>query len=129
MSPDREAAAGLPLGTKAVIAAFTASGVTHLARPEVFYSLMPRRLGSPRPWVLASGGAELACAAGLATRQPWAPYATAATLSVIWVGNWTMALRWQRSDKVSAARKAVAWARLPVQVPLIVWAWRSPTRT
>lgn len=117
----------LPHGSRIVIGAFAASGVVHLVKPEVFAPLIPRQLGDPRPWVYGSGVVELVCAAGLATRQPWAPLATAATLGAIWVGNVEMALRFQRSERVSTAAKAAAWARLPLQIPLIAWAWRSPT--
>lgn len=117
----------LPAGTWVVAGALGVSGVVHLVRPQVFQPLIPKRLGNTRAWVYGSGAAELGCAVGLVTRQPWAPAATAATLGGIWIGNWTMAVRWQRSTRVLPARKAVAWARLPLQVPLIVWAWRSPT--
>lgn len=117
----------LPVGSKIVVVAFGASGVVHFVRPQVFEPLIPSWLPNRRAWVLGSGAVELACAAGLATRRPWAPAATAAALTAVWVGNWTMALRWQRSTRVPPARKAVAWGRLPVQIPLIWWAWRSPT--
>lgn len=123
-----ESARTLPVGTKIIVAAFTVSGVTHLVRPKVFRSLIPRRLGDPRPWVMASGVVELACAGGLALRQSWAPRTTAATLTVIWVGNVSMAINLQRSAKASTTAKAIGWARLPLQVPLIYWAWRSPSR-
>jgi uncharacterized membrane protein len=118
-------AVGLPLGTRIVVSAFTASGVVHLVRPEVFDPLIPRQLGSPRPWVLGSGIAELVCAAGLATRQPWAPSVTTATLAVVWIGNMQMALDVQRSGR-PAWQKAAAWVRLPLQVPLMRAAWASP---
>lgn len=117
----------LPRGTLVVAGTLGSSGVVHLVRPQVFEPLIPEWLPSPRAWVLGSGAVELGCAAGLVTRQRWAPAATAATLAVIWVGNWTMAVRWQRHPRVTPARKAAAWARLPLQVPLIVWALRSPT--
>lgn len=132
MSPNDDATgrdAVLPVGTKVVAGTFLASGVTHLVRPEVFEALIPRSLGNERAWVLVSGVAELACAAGLLTRSRWAPPATVATLSVIWVGNWTMAVRWQRSDRRSRAQKVMGWARLPLQAPLVYWAWNSPVRT
>lgn len=116
----------LPAGSHIVVAAFTTSGVVHLVRPQVFVPLIPRALGPATPWVIASGVAELGCAAGLATRRPWAPAATTATLAAIWVGNWSMALKWQRSERRSTAQKVVGWARLPLQVPLMVWAWKSP---
>jgi uncharacterized membrane protein len=53
--------------------------------------------------------------------------ASSALLVAVWPGNVTMAVAWQGSDKISAQMKAVAWARLPLQLPLIRWAWRSPT--
>jgi len=115
----------LPIGTRIVVGAFTVSGLVHLVRPEVFEPLIPRQLGDPRPWVLGSGVAELACAAGLAARQPWAPPATTATLAVVWIGNLQMALDLQRSSR-PAWQKAAAWARLPLQVPLMRAAWSSP---
>lgn len=114
----------LPVGTRVVVASFATSGVVHMVAPQIFEPLIPPILGSPRGWVYASGAAELACAAGLITRQRWAPAATVGVLGGIWVGNWHMALRWQRSRR-PAWQKAVAWARLPAQLPLMWWAWTS----
>ncbi len=115
-----------PVGTKVVIGAFTLSGVVHLVRPQVFEPLIPERLGQPRPWVVGSGVLELVCAAGLATRQRWAPALTTATLAGIWVGNLQMALDVQRSRR-PAWQKAAVWARMPLQVPMMKAAWTSPT--
>jgi uncharacterized membrane protein len=117
----------LPVGTRIVIGAFTVSGIVHLVRPAVFVPLIPAELGEPAPWVLGSGVAELACAAGLATRARWAPAATTATLAIVLVGNLQMAIDLQRSRR-PAWQKAAAWARLPVQVPLMWAAWQSPRR-
>ena len=115
----------LPVGTRIVIGAFTVSGVVHLVRAAVFAPLIPKQLGDPAPWVLGSGVAELACAAGLAARAPWAPAVTTANLAVIWIGNLQMALDLQRSRRPTW-QKAAAWARLPIQVPLMKAAWESP---
>lgn len=117
----------LPWGTRIVAGAFTLSGVVHLVRPSVFEPLIPEVLGNPTPWVIGSGVAELACAAGLLTRRRWAPAAATATLAVIWVGNWQMAIDVTAADESTAATAAV-WLRLPLQIPLMVWAWRSPVR-
>jgi uncharacterized membrane protein len=117
----------MDLGVKAVIGAFTLSGVVHMVRPQVFEPLIPRQLGNPRPWVYGSGVAELACAAGLATEQKWAPVATTATLAVILVGNVQMAVDIQRSRR-PGWQKAAAWARVPMQVPMMRAAWNAPTR-
>jgi len=110
------------------VAAFTISGATHLVRPAVFEPLIPAALGDPTPWVVGSGVAELACAAGLVGRARWAPAATAATLAIIWVGNLQHAVRIQSSPRTGRPAKAVAWLRLPLQVPMIRWALDSPIR-
>lgn len=104
--------------------AFLVSGVAHLVRPEVFEPLIPPELGHARGWVLVSGVAELGCAAGIITRQRWAPAAATVTLLVIWVGNAEMARRFQASSRPTW-QKALAWGRLPLQLPLIHWAANS----
>lgn len=110
----------LPLTAKAVTGAFAVSGVIHLVRPEVFEPLIPEQLpGTPRQWVLWSGVAELACAAGMVrprTRKA-AAYASVALLAGVFPGNAKMALDAQRSD--NAVLKAATVARLPLQWPMI----------
>ncbi|HVX54963.1 DoxX family protein [Nocardioides sp.] len=109
----------LPLSARIVAAAFTVSGTAHLAKPEVFESLMPRWLPRHREVIVGSGVLELACAAGLAvpaTRR-WAGYASAALLVAIFPGNVTMALDARGTGK--PAWQAATFARLPLQVPLI----------
>ncbi len=123
---DEQPFAALPTGTRIVVGAFAVSGVVHFVRPQVFEPLVPQALGQPRGWIYASGAVELVCAAGLVGRQRWAPLASAGTLAVIWIGNVHMARRWQRSSRRPAWAKALVWARVPLQVPLIVWALRSP---
>jgi len=116
---------GLPIDAKIVLGAFTVSGIVHLVRPQVFEPLIPRQLPARRELVLASGVAELACAAGLAyprTRR-WAGYASAALLVGIFPGNLKMALDSRRSDSV--AYQAATIARLPLQAPLIRGALRA----
>lgn len=125
--PANVAGVHLPLGTRVVAGALGTSAVAHVVRPQVFAPLVPPWLGRPEPWVLGSGVIEAACAAGLVTGRRWAPAATTATLAVIWVGNLQMALDLQRGDR-PAWQKAAGWARMPLQVPLMRAAWRSPTR-
>jgi uncharacterized membrane protein len=118
----------LPFGTKGLIGAFGLSGAVHLVKPDVFYPLIPPALGSPRAWTYASGVVELACAAGLATRAPWAPKATAAALVGVWAGNWWMAIAATRSKRRRPTLIAVSWARIPLQIPMIRAALNSPVR-
>ncbi|MAT60944.1 MAG: hypothetical protein CMH41_04805 [Micrococcales bacterium] len=120
--------APLPVGTRILVASFGSSGLLHLVRPVVFRDLVPKWLGNPTPWIVGSGLAELICSVGLLTRRKWAPTATAVTLAIIWVGNGEMALRLHRDPRASKTWRTAAWVRLPLQLPLIYWAWTSPTR-
>ncbi|MEU3554950.1 hypothetical protein [Streptomyces fragilis] len=108
-----------PLALAALLAT---AGAAHFARPRVFDGIVPRGLpGSARAWTYASGAAELALAAGLAaprTRRT-AALATAAFLVGVFPANVKMARDWSRRP---APMKAVAYGRLPLQVPLVLWA-------
>jgi len=109
----------LSRGTKLLVGIFAASGVVHLAKPEVYEPLMPAWVPAHREVILASGVAELLCAAGLAlpaTRR-FSGWASAALLVGVWPGNLKMALDSNRTS--STAFKAVAWGRMPLQVPMI----------
>lgn len=116
----------LPGGTKFLIGAFTLSGVVHLVKPDVFVSMIPPALGVANAWVIGSGVVELFCAFALFRRFWWARHLTVVTLAAIWVGNWWMAYDLLNSDNRIAL--AVAIIRLPLQIPMMIWAWRSPSR-
>ena len=110
---------------KIVIGAFLASGTVHLVRPEVFEPLMPGWVPAHREVILGSGVAELACAVGLLappTRR-LAGLASAALLVAVFPGNVKMALDAQRGRNTGL--KAAAWARLPLQLPMIRGALRA----
>jgi len=103
-----------------------AAGALHLARPAVFEGIVPRGLGSPRAWVYGSGVAELACAAAVAvpgTRR-LGGLASAALLVAVFPGNVKMALDSHPGARSWARDPRIAWGRLPLQVPLVAWAWR-----
>ncbi|MFJ2933002.1 DoxX family protein [Streptomyces sp. NPDC087219] len=98
------------------------AGVAHFASPKQFDATVPESLpGSPRTWTKASGVAELALAAGLvipATRKASAR-ATALFFAGVFPANVKMAYDWR--DRSPKAR-AIAYGRLPLQIPLILWA-------
>jgi uncharacterized membrane protein len=101
------------------------SGVLHLRRPQVFEALIPAPLGDARLWVRAAGVAELACAAALAvprTRR-LGGLASAALFVGVFPGNVKMALDSHPGARSWARKPAVAWGRLPLQVPLVAAAW------
>lgn len=113
-------------GWRPLAALLGVAGVLHLVRPEPFASIVPRRLGDATPWVYGSGAAELACAAALAapaTRRTGA-LATAALFVAVYPANVQMAVSALRSSRATTAYRAVALARLPLQVPLVLWALR-----
>lgn len=101
------------------------AGVAHFAAPKVFDSMVPRSLpGRARAWTRASGAVELALAAGLAvprTRRP-AARATAAFFVGVFPANIKMAYD-SRDGSVPA--RAAALTRLPLQIPLVLWARKA----
>jgi uncharacterized membrane protein len=99
-----------------------AAGAAHFAVPRQFDAIVPRSLpGSPRAWTYASGAAELALAAGIAlprTRRV-AALAAAGFFVGVFPANVKMAVDW--SDR-PAPQRAAALGRLPLQLPLVLWA-------
>jgi len=106
-----------PGGAAVLGALLGGSGVLHLLRPRTYEWLVPPELGSARTWVTATGVAELGVAALLA-----APGTRRA-------GGWAAAglLTWFMPAHLHTFRvipkepvpMAVAFARLPLQVPLV----------
>jgi uncharacterized membrane protein len=115
----------LPKDVALLAGIFTISGITHLVKPEVFEPLMPSWVPRHHDVIVWSGVAELACAAGLvapATRRP-AGLASAAVLLGVFPGNLKMAADASRSR--STRFKAVAYGRLPLQLPMVRTALRA----
>nr|WP_203659125.1 hypothetical protein [Streptomyces sp. SID14446] len=98
------------------------AGVAHFAVPRQFDATVPRVLpGAARTWTRVSGVVEFALAAGVAlprTRRV-AALATAAFFVGVFPANVQMAVDWRNRP---APLKAAALARLPLQVPLVMWA-------
>jgi uncharacterized membrane protein len=98
------------------------SAVLHFARPRPFDSIVPRALpGSPRAWTYLSGAVELGLAVAVAaprTRRTGA-LLTAGFFAAVLPANIKMARDWE--NRPTPLRTA-AWARVPLQAPLIGWA-------
>ncbi len=108
----------------ALSALLGAGGIGHFVVPEAYTRIIPPFLGSPGPWVYGSGVVELACAVAVAvpgTRRHGA-LATAALFVAVFPANLYMAYDW--SDRQWWPDRVVAYARLPLQVPLVLWAYR-----
>lgn len=109
---------------------FAGSGVLHVARPSTFDAQVPDFLPAQTAVVVVSGLAELACAIGMVwppTRRR-AATAAAVLLVLVFPGNlwqsWEAWLGWQAGID-SGGYLAVTLVRLPLQAPLIRWAWSA----
>ena len=100
---------------------FVVTGTLHLVRPSPWVPLVPAAMPARNAIVLVSGIAELICAAGLLTRASWAGPASALLLCAVFPGNVLFAVDASRDPAASGTMVAAAWARLPLQLPLI-WA-------
>jgi uncharacterized membrane protein len=105
------------------------AGTAHFVSPQGFDDIVPRVLpGSAGAWTALSGIVELVLAAGIVwprTRRACATV-TAVFFVVVFPANVQMAIDWWSRSGPDAA---IALLRLPLQVPLIWWAWRVRTHT
>jgi len=110
---------------KALSGIFVISGLLHLLKPEVYEPLMPQLVPAHREVIVVSGVVELACAAGLLhprTRVA-AGWSSVALLLAVYPANLKMAADLKSSRKTGL--KTAAFARLPLQIPLIRSAVRA----
>lgn len=94
------------------------AGVLHVVRPDFYDALIPPFLPNPRAWTYGSAVLELAAAVAVAlprTRRVGG-YATAALLVAVFPANLYSAL------EPGDLPRWAAIARLPLQVPLVLWA-------
>jgi uncharacterized membrane protein len=118
-------ALGLRIGALVVAALFLASGVLHLVNPSAFLWLMPPWLPLKTELIVISGVMELASAIGLIFKLRWAPLLTVLTLLAVWPANWWFAIDNLTSNPEIAL---IAWLRLPLQLPLLYWAYKAEVR-
>ncbi len=118
-----------PTAAAGLVALLTSSGVLHFAAPAQFDGIVPTQLpGAPRTWTHLSGAAELLIAVLIAiprTRRLGALLA-ALLFVAVFPANVKMAIDW--SDRPVWMR-ALAYGRLPLQIPLVVWALYIYRRT
>lgn len=114
-------AAGMALGLGTM-------GVLHFVAPEPFDRMIPRWMpGSPRTWTYLSGVAELIGAALVVPRRTrrLGGWWCAATIAGVYPANIQAALDGGMAELPPPFNSAaVAWARLPLQFPMIAQAIR-----
>ena len=97
------------------------AGTMHFIRPQPFDSIVPPSLGNRRAWTYASGVAEIGCAALLAvpaTRRLGGA-ATAARPHAAAPADRDNG----DSHETYPMGRAIALARLPLQIPLVQMSW------
>lgn len=101
------------------------AGVAHFVITDRYAAVVPRALGDARLWVQASGVAEIVGAALVAhprTRR-FGGWFVAALLVAVFPANVKMALDGGGPGESGVLGNATAaWLRLPLQIPLILWA-------
>jgi uncharacterized membrane protein len=102
---------------------FVVSGFLHFFRPAPYVRIMPPFLPWPRALVQISGGAEILGGLGLLfpISRRWAAYGLALLLLAVFPANIYMAVAHVAFPGFMGERW-VQWLRLPLQIPLILWA-------
>ena len=115
----------MPSPAKSLAVFLATAGVTHFLAPKQYDAIVPRSLpGSPRTYTYVSGVAELGVAVTVAnprTRR-LGGLAAAVLFAAVFPANVKMAVDWRRKP---LPMRLVALARLPLQLPLVVWALRA----
>lgn len=100
------------------------AGLNHFLNPEMYIAMMPDALPAHRELVYLSGIAETAGGLGLILPQTrkLAAWGLVLLLVAVFPANINMALNDLPLDG-SQVPKWALWARLPLQLVLIAWAW------
>jgi uncharacterized membrane protein len=103
------------------------AGIGHFIATDTYELLIPHVLPASRTLVLASGAAEITCAGLLifpATRNAGA-WCTFGLFLAVWPANVQMALDGGIPGRQGLlGSPAAAWLRVPLQLPLLYWAFR-----
>jgi uncharacterized membrane protein len=103
---------------------FLLSGSLHFVAPQLYLRIMPPYLPAPLTLVYVSGAAEFLCGAGLlfpSTRRA-AAWGLVALLIAVLPANIYMATAHLTVPGIMGHSWA-QWLRIPLQAPLIYWAW------
>jgi uncharacterized membrane protein len=115
-------------GTKFLTGIFALSGVLHFAKSEPYEKMIPTPLQQyKKELVQASGVAELACAALLARPQTrrLGGLLSFGVLLGVWPANAQMTVSAYRSGRAPTWYRVGTILRLPLQIPMLRWAWRA----
>jgi uncharacterized membrane protein len=102
---------------------FVGAGLLHFVLTPIYVGIMPSYLPEPRLLVQFSGLCEILGGLGLLEPRTRvvAAWGLMALLVAVMPANLNMALHPEQFPRVSGW---VLWLRVPLQIPLILWAWR-----
>ena len=113
--------------------AYVGAGLLHFLATRTYANIVPSYIPAHRTLVLVSGAAEMAGGLGLlmpetTNGQPRraAAWGLVLLLIAVFPANVTMVSEHVRFPQVPLW---AAWLRLPLQAPLVWWAWRYTRRT
>jgi uncharacterized membrane protein len=103
---------------------FMVAGTLHFLFPQPYLRIMPAFLPWPRALVAISGAGEIVGGAGLLLKafRRTAAYGLTFLLVTVFPANVYMAVAHVPFPGL-LGESWVQWLRLPLQVPLILWAW------
>ncbi len=112
-----------------VVLLFGTAGILHFVTPAFFERIVPTWIPNAKLAGQLSGAAEILGAAGLlwSRTRVLAAWGLIALLVAVFPANVQM-LQLARANQASDWSIAVLWARLPVQLLLIWWVWRTALR-
>lgn len=105
---------------------FLVAGLNHFRNPQPYLAIMPPMLPFARELVALSGAFEMADGAGLLlprTRK-LAAWGLVALLVAVFPANIYSAFHGMKLDGSDVPRW-ILWARLPLQLPLVWWAYAN----
>ena len=104
---------------------FVVAGIAHFVFPDAYTRIVPPFLPQPKVLVLVSGIAEIAGGIGLLVpnARRMAAFGLVVLLIAVFPANIYMAVAHVPSTGW-AGKSWIQWLRLPLQAPLIWWAWQ-----
>jgi uncharacterized membrane protein len=111
------------LGRAIMAVLYIAAGASHFIVTRAYVHIMPDYLPAHREIVLLSGAAELAGGVGLLVPQTrrTAAWGIIFLLIAVFPANLWMV---QHADRYPNIPVWALWLRLPLQLPLLWWAWQ-----
>lgn len=112
----------MTLGRIGMAVLFLGAGAMHFVVPAAYERIIPPYLPAPRTLVLVSGACEMLGGAGLLLpfSRRVAAWGLVALLVAVMPANVQMAIDHDHWRKIP---EWALWLRLPIQLPLIAWAW------